>query len=363
MIMAKSKFIKILLILLVGLFATLAIIALNRDLSPDRSSALFGGKLENGYNFAGYAISFKDSKVTTCGVVYLSSTIAITAAHCVIDGAEMFVGTDQFKLDKSKNIKVKSFIVNDLWNGLPYNDIAVLNLESPVNLNTFANISTPERSCNYEIVGYGQNESSISGDFSTKQRKSIEICIESTVDNLAYIKGSSGGICYGDSGSPVFEKSTNKFVGIVSSIISNSKDISGYCAINNSAAVVLPAKYTDFVASVNGNSISVSATKSVCGNSCNINSDCANGLSCNNNKCVNQNNSCIAQSNNYCAIGLGLSCEIGNSCVGNVCISVAEISEKAANSVLDGIMPILILIGSVILIILALLIIPFKKRN
>lgn len=364
--MKKSRIIKILLLVAVVLVGILGTIYLNRNLAPDSSSALFGGKLESGYEFAGYAISYNGNKVTTCGVTFINSSTVVTAAHCVQEGAEIFVGTGTFKPDRKDNIQINSYVVNPSWTGKPENDIAILNLSTNVDLSTYATTSTPAEGCNYEIVGYGQNETSVAGDFSTKLRKSINVCIESIIGNIAYMKGSDGGICYGDSGSPVFEKSTNRLVGIVSSIVSTSKDKSSYCAVNNIGAILLPKNYDSFILASQFNTSSQAASKAICGNNCLVQSDCSDGLTCLNNKCSlgGPTTSCVSQTQSFCSAALGISCPDASNCIGNVCVASSDVSEEEVADVFEGINPIVIagLLAAVIFSIIVLLLIPTKKQ-
>ena len=365
MIMAKSKIIKILSLLAVILVGLLVTIYASKNLAPESSSALFGGKLETGYEFAGYAIAYNGNRITTCGVAFINSSTVVTAAHCVPADAELYVGTGTFKPARQDNIKVNSFVVNSGWTGKPENDIAILNLSKNVELNTYATVSSAKEDCNYEIVGYGQNESSVAGDFSTKLRKSIKVCIENIIGNIAYMKGSDGGICYGDSGSPVFEKSTNRLVGVVSSIVATSTDKSSYCAVNNIGALVLPNNYSSFILASQFNTSSQAGTKAICGNSCTLQSDCSDGLTCISNKCSlsGPSVSCVSQTQSFCSPALGISCPTGANCVGSVCVAGSDIAETQVADVFEGINPIVIaaLLAVVIFAIIVLLLIPSKK--
>lgn len=363
--MAKSKIIKLLTLfafILVGLLVTIYV---GRNLAPEDSSALFGGKLETGYEFAGYAIAYQGNKITTCGVAFINSSTVVTAAHCVPNGAEIYVGTGEFKPARRDNIAVNSFVINTGWTGKPENDIAVLNLAGNVDLNTYATVSTPSQSCNYEIVGYGQNESSVSGDFSTKLRKSIQVCIDNVVGNIAYMTGSDGGICYGDSGSPVFEKSTNRLVGVVSSIVANSTDKTSYCAVNNIGAIVLPKNYESFILASQFNTSSQPGTKAVCGSTCSVQSDCSDGLTCINNSCSlsGPTTSCISQTQSFCSPSLGVSCATGSNCIGSICVASSDFEQQEVADVFEGINPVVIaaLLAIVVFTIVVLLLIPTKK--
>lgn len=365
MIRAKSKIIKVLLLIAVILTATLGSIYIGESLAPQDSSALFGGKLESGYEFAGYSIAYQGNKLTTCGATFINPSTVVTAAHCIPNESELYVGFGDFKENRDDNIAVSSFVINPGWSGRPENDIAILNLIRNVELSEYATTQSPSTGCNYEIVGYGQNETSVPGDFTTKLRKSIQVCIENVIGDIAYLKGSDGGICYGDSGSPVFERSTNRFVGVVSSIVATSASQSSYCAINNIGAIVLPQNYQNFILSSQFTTSNQLAASGTCGSSCVTQSDCSDGLTCISNRCSlsGPTTSCTAPIQAFCSQAIGVSCANGANCIGKTCVATSDLIQAQASDVFESINPAVVaaLLAGVIFTILILLVIPSKR--
>lgn len=321
--MKFKKFLRIGILLVFVLITSFLLIEYaSKNQSLEDSSALFGGKLESGYPYAGYLIAVEpNNKITTCGVAFLNEKTAVTAAHCIIDNASIYLGTGEFKLSLRNNYEIQYAEQNPSWDSKTYKDIAIIYLDGEISaLNTYATYSTPTLGCNYIIVGYGMNEDSVEGSLSNKHRKSSEICIEEMLNDEAFFKGSGGGICYGDSGSPVFEKGTNKLVGVVSSILVPQNFQGGnYCSINNRGVMVRVDANQNFIA------------------------DFQNRVSEQN--CSGSN--CIAQANQFCSASQGISCSFGLSCVNSTCVANSGIpsisisseftSNSSAKSVLENI--------------------------
>lgn len=371
--MKKRRFtiIAIIIILLISLAASFAVLTSN--LAPVNTSALFGGKLEDGYPYAGYLIAFEnDNKVTTCGVTYLSQNIAISSAHCIPNNSSIYVGTNQFRLQSSDNVSVSDATINPGWVGKPLKDISILKTSRAVTLGQYAQIVSPQIGCNYEVVAYGRNETSIPGDLSSKLRKSSEICIQDILQGEALIQGNGGGICFGDSGSPVFEKGTNRIVGIISSIVSSAPNDNNLCNINNRAAMVTLDSNQDFINSYK--SVSSANGLPKCGESCK-NGSCESGLICsNNNFCIDQSSKCIATENNFCSFVSNIGCASGMSCNANKCVvntnAAAEIQTQDSTqsvSLLENITPenrtILILIVLTSLGVIGILVFILNKKD
>lgn len=299
--MKFKKFLRVGILLITLLTITFLLVDYaSKNQSLEDSSALFGGKLESGYPYAGYLIAVaKNNKVTTCGVTFIKPNIAVTAAHCIVKDASIYLGTGEFKLSLRNNFEVQYAEQHSLWNTKTYKDIAVIKLDKNVEgLNSFAEKATPKLGCNYTIVGYGMNEDSVEGSLNNKRRKSSEICIEDILSDEVFFKGSGGGICYGDSGSPIFETGTNKIVGVISSILVPDNFVgTNYCSINNRGVMVRIDDNEDFIADFENR-----AASQVC-----------------------LGNNCIAQENESCTAGSGISCSAGLSCVNSVCVSDVEI--------------------------------------
>jgi len=190
-----------------------------KNIALKDSGALFGGKLENSYEYAGYFILDKNNgSYKICGTAFVSPTQAITAAHC-IDNGEAYVGVGKFSNNQNDYISVIDINVHPQWekSDIVGNDMALLTLAKPVYLNEYAELGEASPGCNYLIVGYGQQDEETNFK---PLRKSAELCVEelSDLNESISFNGKDGGLCFGDSGSPIFEKGTNKFVTIASRI-------------------------------------------------------------------------------------------------------------------------------------------------
>lgn len=227
-----SKIINLFLLILL-FFGFLSVFLINNYLTqnsaPSDSDAIFGGRLESGYEFAGYVLSDLGETLKICSAVFISPTQAVTAAHCLDNDGEKFVGLGNYTSNRSQYFNIKEIIIHPNWQtyNKVENDMAMIVLTNPVNLSQYAQIAEPTSGCGFVVVGYGKQDNS---ENFRPLRKSADICIESVnyLGNAISFSGRDGGLCFGDSGSGVFIENTNKLVTIASSIDS--------CYINNFAA-------------------------------------------------------------------------------------------------------------------------------
>jgi V8-like Glu-specific endopeptidase len=235
------------LVLVVGMYGVIRLISLNQ--SADDSDALYGGELELGYPFAGFLISFEPGGGSkTCGYSVLSKNLAITAAHCVDNSEQIYLGLGDFSTNTSNLMRVTQATQLEGWiSGKERSqDFAILNFNDTQSFySDFAEIASPTEGCNFRVVAYGRTENP--EETFTKPRKSAIVCASSIGPNTYMIKGDKSGICFGDSGSPLFYNETNKFAGVVVSIVLENPNDTDPCAIGNTAIVVRPDAYQSFV--------------------------------------------------------------------------------------------------------------------
>ena len=321
-------------------FLLLSILVLDltqRDLSPDVTSAIYGGKLETGYPEVGYMSAFEDaSSVFTCGVTFMTKDTVLTAAHCIKQNSTIYVGEGQFKLEPQDNVEVVDAIQHPEWDGENRNfDMALMKLKENTQFTDFGKITTPAVGCNYEIVGYGGTEVDQMLRSDQKLRKSYGICIDAVTKSLLYISGPDGGVCFGDSGSPILEKGTNNIVGVLSAVFPSEQDPNVFCEIGNNAVAVRLDGYKDFIESYENGS-SQSTTLALCGESCAI-SNCAANLTCTTSKVcqISATSSCIAKEGAYCSTIENIGCNSDSSCILNKCVKKTNTSGNLSNSFFD----------------------------
>jgi secreted trypsin-like serine protease len=220
----------------VGAFALLVQIVANLNLSPDDSSALYGGILEEGYPSAGFLVSYRSDAVATCGYAPLNATLAITASHCVDDSNAIYVGLGKFTINNFQNLKVNKAIQKEGWvkDKKRIDDFAILKLADNNFFREFAQVASPIVGCNYRVVAYGRTQDP--DEAALHPRKSAGVCVLSIADSIVTIQGRNSGICFGDSGSPIYYEGTNKVIGVIASII--NPDAGDPCAYENTAIVV-----------------------------------------------------------------------------------------------------------------------------
>lgn len=238
----RVKTLILVLLLIVTLSGSALIVQrISEDLAPEQSSALFGGELEFGYPFAGYMIAYgENGGASICSMTYLTPRIGVTAAHCTNPGSTILAGESAFSSNTADNTQASAYHTKPGWDfKTSNNDFSVVELDAnSIGVREYAKVGTPGLGCNYKIVAYGRTEDEASVSLRNRLRKSATVCITNIEQDLFYVKASGGGICFGDSGSAIYEKDTNKVVGLVSAIIAGGFGQSAKCAYDNQAAVI-----------------------------------------------------------------------------------------------------------------------------
>lgn len=224
----------------------------------DDLSTIVGGRLENYYLSAGYLLSdISINKLNICGGVFIDSNTFITAAHCVDINKNIFVGIGNITNRFTNLYQVIEYRIHPFWSNnsnnnsnKSRNDIAVLKISRGINNLDYPNIVEPVKGCDYQVIGYGRNEPEPNSrkdmNISTRERRSADICVLDVYEEILLVEGVLAGICFGDSGSPIFKKGTNEVVGIISSaeVLED-----GYCKIDNKGIAVNLFYYKDFIES------------------------------------------------------------------------------------------------------------------
>lgn len=221
-----------------------------RSLAPEDSDALIGGQLESGYSATGFLVTFlSNNTVEYCGATLLDSATAITAAHCVDTPGTRFFGLGEFTTDSSNLRRVSGTTQKPGWNRQDSGeDLALITLVDTIPLTEVGKLdtTTPATGCGYRVVAYGRDNPDLNSPDNDRERKSAEICINNFFGNVMIMYSPRGGICLGDSGSPVYLDRTNKIVGIVSAVRKQS-DNSPICFVGNTAFVTRIETGIEFV--------------------------------------------------------------------------------------------------------------------
>jgi len=245
----KNFLVMAMLVIVLGGLSLFAYILRQTELTTKDSAALYGGELESKYLSAGYLIAYVNNQPSElCGLVYLNGGMALSAAHCLDKGDKYTAGVGQFNVLTFGDIQISSTTQHSGWDHRKSTyDVGKLSLSSlsSKSVSETARIVEPKQNCNYRIVAYGRTETDGDQLDLNRPRKGADICITAIDEEVFYINSASGGICVGDSGSPIFEKGTNNVVGIISAI--RAKDTSSPCYVGNTAIVVRLDTKSEFI--------------------------------------------------------------------------------------------------------------------
>lgn len=236
-----KKFVNLVLFVLLIVTIIFAAAIVQRNQSLQDSNALFGGELEDGYPAAGYLIiTTKTGGTKLCGYAVLNNKVAVTAGHCIDDSASVEMGVGKFSPNISDHLKVEKAIQKENWarEKTRSDDFAIMQFTDNKNFfKTFAEVTTPVEGCRYRVVAYGRTEDP--AELANPPRKSARLCAYEINAKTFRVKGDgTSGICFGDSGSPIFYEGTNNLVGNIVSIINEDPNKKDPCGLGNTAIVV-----------------------------------------------------------------------------------------------------------------------------
>lgn len=195
--------------------------------APLPVQAVFGGVPTTQRLYVGYMLSeFTNGKLGLCGINYISSTVGITAAHCLQNVSKNYPNagayTTRFKetaFSVHSTTSASTFDPYATWESVAQGDITVIKLSEAIQLPEYASITSPTAGCNYVIIGYGRDQHG-----ERYQRKVIDTCITNiSAQQFEFTFPQKGEqICTGDSGTGIYRAGTNSVVGLVSAFESNT---------------------------------------------------------------------------------------------------------------------------------------------
>lgn len=282
----------------------------SESLSTEQADALYGGTTNpTEYLYAGYIMDYSSLfGREVCGVTYLENGVAVSAAHCFEDDRVYFLGDGVISTSPDQNAPIIRYELHPEWNfDTLSNDIAIIKYNTSSTFNPITTkLGSPDISCDYEVIAYGATDQKVLSN--QDLRRSATICIESISQDKFYLTSPDGGVCFGDSGSPIFRKGSGELVGVMSAITATSEPYSeDNCFVNNAAVATRVDAYSQFIDGAGQDLLSqdfcTSETPS-----------CAGGEGCYSNQCRKPNDFLYIsaldyRSANYAfgdALGLGL---------------------------------------------------------
>ncbi len=155
----------------------------------------------------------------TCTATFISTTVLLTAAHCVVDEnhPKVIPSKATFRVMKASSqttAKSSDWITVRRANVHPHpgydgdaaHDVAVVVLDNPVAITPIAIRRTPITSAlagsKVRLVGYGQSTRKSSAHDGSGTRRSVDTTIRALDGNLVRIGNTGQQACDGDSGGP-----------------------------------------------------------------------------------------------------------------------------------------------------------------
>jgi hypothetical protein len=234
--------------------------ALGADPQP-----VVGGAAESGYAPAGFLLRgvSEGALSPACGITLIAPDLAVTAAHCVVDdprdGRNVSV-TRTFAMGfgapgmSSRRVLAAGVLAHPAYApnlesptraSDPLDDVALLRLERPVTDVEPATIATASAGCVARYVGYGRTtpgNADVSSGY-TFERKSAAQCIEAVGLSHIETRGQGGGLCWGDSGGPLFREGTREIWGVLADFGDDTYD----CQVGNAMRFTSLAGHDDFL--------------------------------------------------------------------------------------------------------------------
>jgi secreted trypsin-like serine protease len=187
------------------------------------TQSVVGGHAETGYAPVGYLVhgqSPTSMKGPICGATLVAPSVVVTASHCInaypTDGFGVGFGT----AGAGPKYVAKKVFMHPLYdpNALErwHNDIAVLIFPQPISQPT-AHMSRAASGDQTRYIGYGRTTPGGPDVHTgyTFERKSAREKMTATDALGIYTTGIDGGLCWGDSGGPLFRDGTNDVLGVL----------------------------------------------------------------------------------------------------------------------------------------------------
>jgi secreted trypsin-like serine protease len=202
------------------LLASCAADAVDTDSS---SESVVGGHTETGYAPVGYLIhgtSPSSMKGPVCGATLVAPSVAVSASHCINAFPGDGFGVSFGKAGAGPQYVAKKVFMHPLYdpNGFERyrNDISVLIFAQPIS-QPVAHIASAASGDSTRYIGYGRTTPGgpdVQTGYTFERKSALEKMTATDALSI-YTTGVDGGLCWGDSGGPLFRDGTNDVLGVL----------------------------------------------------------------------------------------------------------------------------------------------------
>ena len=187
--------------------------------SGETGSAIIGGSIDKADPAIVELIMDVGEDGGTCTATFISQTVLLTAAHCVVDenNPKIIPANATFKImlaPSATTAKTTDFITvptanvhfHPQYDGNGAHDVAIVVLDQPVNVTPIpigrTALTQADVGKRVRIVGYGMSQRVESANDGSETKRTVTTAIMSLQGDLVGIGSSNGQACNGDSGGP-----------------------------------------------------------------------------------------------------------------------------------------------------------------
>lgn len=222
------------------------------DMVGQTDDEVVGGVLESRFPAIGYLMTGANGANLVgpnCGATLIADNVAVTAGHCIWGNTIRSFGVGLGQVGSGPAHPAKAVFMHPDYrrkapSGRYKHDLALLVLADPVNGVTPMTRSATNAGAEALYVGYGRTslgDSTVKTGY-TNERKSAGQHVNKVDATNVWVNGEGGGLCWGDSGGPLMDPSSEEIFGVLADF-----DQDFTCKVGNKMIFTSLDAHSDFV--------------------------------------------------------------------------------------------------------------------